>query len=143
MWVSKQVYALLVEWKGAAAEAAHNYNEQRCVNHELLVKVQQLQLEVVRHVADKDWFKLRLNQVEQERAQLIYAATGGYGQVPAVRTEGVKIAAPRFAEGPPLSETLNHQYNPFGTLGEDSIDPDDQIPGHTGENFSHLPGYKS
>ena len=99
--------------------------------------------EIVRHVADKDWFKLRLNQVEQERAQLIYAATGGYGQVPAVRTEGVKIAAPRFAEGPPLSETLNHQYNPFGTLGEDSIDPHEQIPGHTGEDFSHLPGYKS
>lgn len=105
----------------------------------------QLQAELIRHVADKDWFKHRLNQVEMERAALIYAATGGSGggRYPVEQREGVKVVAPQFMAGPPISpmsETLNEQYNPFGTVGEDSNEASDQIPGH--EDLTHLPGYR-
>jgi hypothetical protein len=62
--------------------------------------------------------------------------------VPTARDEGVKISAPRFAEGPTMADTLNHQYNPFGSTGDDSPDPQDQIPGAIAEEISHMPGYK-
>jgi hypothetical protein len=107
-----------------------------------------LKAEVTRHIADKDWFKHRLNQVEMERAQLIYAATGGSGggRFAVADREGVKVMAPQFIMGAPkapaMSETLNEQYNPFGTVGEDSNEPSDQIPGASSEDLTHLPGYK-
>lgn len=136
MWISKAVYTRM----NALLDAAqHLNNELRKDEATILAENAALKAELTRHVADKDWFKHRLNQVEMERAQLIYAATGGSGRA----TEGVKIAAPQFAMGPPagtVSETLNEQYNPFGSTGDDSRDPADQIPGHV-EDLTHMPGY--
>lgn len=94
-----------------------------------------LQIENAHLKTTLDWFKHRLNQVEMERAQLIYAATGGTGAIP----REVKIPVPNFAGGEPLvSDVLNAQYNPFGTTGEDSSDPGDQTPLQR-EDVSNMP----
>lgn len=130
MWIGRDVFNTM----NSLIESSQNRNTDMLRREQaLLSENAALKAELVRHVADKDWFKHRLNQVEMERAQLIYAATGGRG------AEGVKIAAPQFVAGPPtVSETLNEQYNPFGTTGEDSADPKDQIP----EDLTHMPRFK-
>lgn len=140
MWIDKGTFNTL----NSLIESAQNHNTEMLRREQTLIAENaMLKAELVRHVADKDWFKHRLTQVEQERAALIYAATGGHGQVPAVRDEGVKVPSPRFVGQPSMSETLNHQYNPFGTTGEDSLESTDQIPGAVAEDVSHMPGYKS
>ena|SRR3990167_6536910 len=96
-----------------------------------------LEIEIQRLLTTQEWFKHRLTQIEQERAQLIYAATGGTG----LRPQEVKIAAPNFVGEPAIHETLNAQNNPFGTLGEDSDSPDDQIPAHLHEDVSAMPRF--
>jgi len=84
--------------------------------------------------ADQDWFKLRLNQVERERGQLIQAAIG------------VKIAVPEFVptyenpaaalnEMPDLS-TVGHDAADEGGAARTSAEPGD------GVDYSLLPGYK-
>jgi hypothetical protein len=139
MWIGKDVFNTM----NSLIESAQNRNTDMLRREQaLMTENAALKAELIRHVADKDWFKHRLNQVEMERAQLIYAATGGRGAAP---SEGVKVMAPQFVAGPPVgtvSETLNEQYNPFGSMGEDSRDPNDQIPGHTAEDLTHMPGYK-
>jgi hypothetical protein len=139
MWIDRAVYVTL----NGLVESAQNRNTEmlgRTVRLE--TENAALKAELARHIADKDWFKHRLNQVEMERAQLIYAATGGSGGGRYAAAEGVKVMAPQFvtAGAPKMSETLNEQHNPFGTVGEDSRDPEDQIPGTT-EMLSHMPGF--
>lgn len=141
MWIGKDLFDELqnVSKANAASAAALHLDLVKLTAENAALKA-----EIVRHIADKDWFKHRLNQVEIERAQLIYAATGGSGFGRAA-SEGVKIPAPQFVTGPPkgtVSETLNEQYNPFGTVGEDSNDPREQIPGATSDDLTHMPGYK-
>ena len=79
---------------------------------------------------DLKWFMHRLNQVELERAQLINAAIG------------VKLQVPQFQPPvePDAAAIMNEMGAPFAGVGEDSTDPEDQIPAH--EDFSHLPGYQ-
>lgn len=90
-----------------------------------------LRIENERLRADMDWFKLRLNQVERERGQLIQAAIG------------VKIAVPEFVpsyEDP--AEALN-QMPDMSTVGGDA--PDDAEAGSgavSGMDYSLMPGYK-
>lgn len=147
MWISREVFEEFrkrdqsneVELASLRLEVAKTVGENAALKQEL-----------TRHVADKDWFKHRLNQVEMERAALIYAATGGSGGFVrpsdppgSAGREGVKISAPQFAMGPTVAETLNHQYNPFGTMGEDSNEQADQIPGGMAtEDLTHMPGFK-
>jgi hypothetical protein len=134
MWISKAVFEELQTRNKADFEQTQRY-QLDIMN--LTAQNIALKAELTRHVADKEWFMHRLNQVEGERAQLIYAATGGSGRA----AEGVKIMAPQFSTAPPagtMSENLNGQYNPFGTTGEDSADPQDQIP----DDITHLPRFK-
>ena len=97
-------------------------------------KRQHLEIENARLRADLDWFKLRLNQVERERGQLIQAAIG------------VKIAVPEFVPtyedpGKALSEVPD-----MSTVGHDARD-DGGAPMQTsadpgeGVDFSMMPGY--
>lgn len=139
MWISKQLFEELQIRNRHDAALVQSLQAEIA---KLAIERAMLQSENVRHIADKDWFKHRLNQVEMERAQLIYAATGGRGAAP---SEGMKVMAPQFAMGPPagtVSETLNEQYNPFGSMGEDSNAPEDQIPAHMVEDLTHMPKFK-
>ena len=93
-----------------------------------------LRIENERMRADMDWFKLRLNQVERERGQLIQAAIG------------VKIAVPEFvptyeAPGKALNEmpdlsTVGMDARDEGGMPRTSADPGE------GVDYSMLPGYK-
>ena len=85
-----------------------------------------------RLLKDQQFFMHRLNQVEMERAQLIHAAIG------------IKLAVPTFkAPEPTQDEILNNNGNPFIGMGEDSPDPQDQLPHHQDgtEDLSHMPGF--
>ena len=96
---------------------------------ELREQVRSLEAENVRLRNDSKWFMHRLNQVELERAQLINAAIG------------IKLHVPQF-QAPvehDAADVMNAMGAPFAGVGEDSSDPEDQIPAH--EDFSHLPGY--
>jgi len=133
MWINKRTFALFEEWKGAAAAASHKQTAALIENAGLQGQIKQLEVHVARLNSTLDWFKHRLTQVEQERAALIYAATGGKDPVP---TE-VKVSSPSFVGVPSMSEMLNHQHHPFGTMGEDSSDPSDQLP----EQVQNMPGF--
>ncbi len=120
MWLPKSLWVALRE-DAAVARVAQG-------------QVLELQKQVAVLTTTLDWFKHRLTQVETERAQLIYAATGGRDPMP----RDVKIPVPNFGGEPRMSDLLNAQSNPFGTAGEDSTDPADQIP----EQVENMPGYK-
>ncbi len=93
----------------------------------------QLKIDNARQLADIDWFKLRLNQVERERGQLIQAAIG------------IKVSVPEFVEatGHP-ADTLNEMPD-FTTVGEDAVDPDGEAIAEaaglgSAEDTSRMPG---
>lgn len=95
---------------------------------------QQLEIENTRLRADLDWFKLRLNAVEKERAQLIHAAIG------------IKIAIPEFTPtGDKTGEALQ-ELPDLSRVGADAADEDNGrafIPGQTeNPDYSLLPGYQ-
>jgi hypothetical protein len=71
---------------------------------------ERLAQENARMRSDIDWFKLRLNQVEKERAQLILAATG------------TPMPVATFAPTPDPADTLNEMPE-FAMVGADA--PDD------------------
>ena len=76
----------------------------------LNAKAQRLEVENARLRSDMDWFKLRLNQVERERGQLIQAAIG------------IKIPVAEFV---PVQENLEDALNEmpdYSTVGEDAAD---------------------
>lgn len=83
--------------------------------------------------ADLDWFKLRLNQVERERGQLIQAAIG------------VKIAVPEFVptyEDP--GKALNEMPD-LSTVGGDAVDQGEDRGGADpaeGVDYALMPGYR-
>ena len=127
MWMGKDVYRTM----SGLIESAQNRNTEMLQREGALrQQVMDLTAENQRQRNDLKWFMHRLNQVELERAQLINAAIG------------VKLQVPQFQ--PPVeldaAAIMNKMGAPFAGVGEDSSDPQDQIPAH--EDFSHLPGYK-
>ena len=91
-----------------------------------------LEIENARLRADLDWFKLRLNQVERERAQLIASAIG------------VKIAVPEFVPTYEDPGKALHELPDLSTVGGDAREeaqPTDAEPGE-GVNYSLMPGYR-
>lgn len=129
MWISKRVFALFEEWKGAAAEATHNVTVLATENI-------QLRAENARLRADQDWFKLRLNQVERERGQLIQAAIG------------VKIAVPEFVPTYENPGAALNEMPDMSTVGGDAMEDSGGAPVHSsadvgeGVDYSLLPGYR-
>lgn len=125
MWISKAVAAMFAdstkELRASEAKCAVMVGE--CVR---------LKTENERLRADMDWFKLRLNQVERERGQLIQAAIG------------VKIAVPEFVptfEDP--AEALN-QMPDMSTVGGDAAEVGEPTEADRAEgvDYSLMPGYK-
>ena len=121
------MYGFLLKWEGQATDALQTVSRLAAENQRLLIENQ-------RQLSTVGWFQHRLTQVEQERAALIYAATGRPDPQP---LGSIKISSPNFVPDS-LPDILNAQNNPFDTMGEDSLDPNDQIPAH--EDYSHLPG---
>jgi hypothetical protein len=122
MWIPKVLWERLNKntddgWK-AAAEAG-----TRAAGYER---------ENARIRADLDWFKLRLNAVEKERAQLIAAAIG------------VKISVPEFM---PKFDNVEEAFNQLPDLSSVGGDAKDEqvVTGfeqETGIDYSQLPGYR-
>jgi len=80
-----------------------------------------------------DWFKLRLNQVERERGQLIQAAIG------------VKIAVPEFVPTYEDPGQALQEIPDLSTIGGDAKDQGlTQTEAELGEgvDYTQMPGYK-
>ena len=120
MWISKAAH-LLIE----AAKVARDEKASVAAKYE--GESRRLEIENARLRADLDWFKLRLNQVERERGQLIQAAIG------------VKIAVPEFVPTYEDPATALNQLPDLSTIGHDAKDTGAE-PGE-GVDFSMLPGY--
>lgn len=131
MWITREQREFERNQLQRAQDESHVLNLRL---HDVEAQNKQLEIRVSHLVSTLDWFKHRLTQVEMERAQLIYAATGGRDPMPSQ----VKMAVPNFVGEPLVSDVLNAQNNPFGTMGDDSLDPADQIP----EQVQHMPGYR-
>lgn len=130
MWISREAFVdLRSELKDERAEL----REVEMALHSLRAENKTLDAELSRLRNDLKWFMHRLNQVEMERAALVFQATG------------TRIAAPQFKTEPDPSpqDILNAMGAPFAGVGEDSPDPADQLPEqNSSEDYTHLPGYK-
>jgi hypothetical protein len=118
MWISKAMFATM----NGLIESAQNRNTDMLRREGALhEKVAGLERENSRLRADQDWFKLRLNQVEQERAQLILAASG------------VRITTPTFvaAQEDPLRAL--QEMPDFAMVGADAPEDYSQMPAGVGK----------
>lgn len=128
MWISEKIY----DWTVAGlTEAQKETTRARSNEAAALAKLVTVEADNARLRADMDWFKLRLNQVERERGQLIQAAIG------------VKVAVPEFVPtyedpGRALSEMPD-----LSTVGGDAVDQGEHTEAEPGEgvDYSLLPGY--
>ena len=126
MWISKfaqrELQNVRTELRNALTGYASVFGENR-----------RLEIENARLRADMDWFKLRLNQVERERGQLIQAAIG------------VKIAVPEFVPTYEDPTDALHEMPDLSSIGGDAVDPrfttTDADPSE-GVDYSLMPGYR-
>ena len=131
MWIGKQLFEEL----RTRDIANHEGNIQlRLELRELQIRIERLTTENAHHLTTIDWFKMRLNAVERERSAWFAYVTGGGP----TNRESIHVPPPQFAEGEPLSDRMNEQFNPYGEVGEDSLDPTDKIPTHV-EDVSTMP----
>jgi hypothetical protein len=102
---------------------------QERINYaKVLGACQRVEIENTRLRADLDWFKLRLNSVEKERAQLIAAAIG------------VKVSIPEFVpQTQNLGDALNEMPD-LSTIGNDALDDLGKEQGEP--DYSMMPGYR-
>ena len=75
MWISKAAWAIIEDLQ-IRLHTAEEHRAQAVGENDRIAR------ENERMRSDIDWFKLRLNQVEKERAQLILASTGHPISVP-------------------------------------------------------------
>jgi hypothetical protein len=101
MWVSEKVQKRVDDLYEQIRALGHHNGELR---GQLAASLQ----ENVRLAANIEWFKLRLNMVEKERAQLIFAATGQ------------KISVPEFVPTYDAPETALGEQPDFAAVGEDA-----------------------
>lgn len=93
-------------------------------------ELERIKIENERLRSDMDWFKLRLNQVEKERAQLILSATG------------VKMSYPEFTPAYNPEDVFNNLPD-LSSVGGDAKDEGESAPAESmGVDYSLLPGYK-
>ncbi len=121
MWISgkaqEQIHALQVQASNWQADYAHANGA-----------LQRTLVEMARLKADLDWFKLRLNQVEQERAQLIHSAIG------------VKISVPEFVPAYDPEKAFNALPDLSSVGGDAAPDPVSALTPDV--DYSQLPGYR-
>ena len=131
MWIQREHFDELVVSRTYTREE----NVQRQLElRELQTRIAMLITENAHHLTVIDWFKMRLNAVERERSAWFAYVTGGGP----TNRESIHVPPPQFAEGEPLSDRMNEQFNPYGEVGEDSLDPTDKIPTHV-EDVSTMP----
>lgn len=107
MWLSfKSTATTLNAWND-------RYDRLLATAAEVNGKAQRLEIENTRLRADLDWFKLRLNQVEKERGQLIQAAIG------------VKVSVPEFVPAREDPEDTFNEMPDFSTVGENALEDRD------------------
>lgn len=88
-----------------------------------------LEVENARLRADLDWFKLRLNQVERERAMLMQDRIG------------VKIDVPQFVPAMHNEADALAEMPDLSSVGNDAPDPPSDADPGNGVNYSMMPGY--
>lgn len=126
-----------LELRHRAEKLLQELEVERRQHHERIMALERMN---TRLQADLNWAQHRLNQVERERGQLIYAAIG------------VKIAVPEFQQTYRPDQTLNEAHNPFmeatgGMPGEDSMATSDRLDAdqtqqqQDGVNYSLMPGF--
>lgn len=120
MWMSQAVMAMF-------AVGNEQLREQERRTSKAEGELNRTLLENHRMRADLDWFKLRLNQVERERGQLIQAAIG------------VKISVPEFVPSAPEIDSALHEMPNFATVGQDAVPEGSAV--NAGEDYSMMPGY--
>ena len=124
MWINK------AQWE----RQTKNTDDGWKVAAEATGRATRLEIENARLRADMDWFKLRLNQVERERGQLIQAAIG------------VKIAVPEFVPTYENPGAALNEMPDLSTVGHDAVDDSGGVvrtsadPGE-GVDYSMMPGY--
>lgn len=116
MWISKE------QWKRQAANTDDGWKRAA----ELTAENRRFEIENARLRSDMDWFKLRLNQTERERGQLIQAAIG------------VKVAVPEFVPTYEDPGSALHDMPNLNSIGNDAPAGDEE---HT-PDYSMMPGYK-
>ncbi len=140
MWVDAK--SLIAELKAELKHERESAELARRELHSLRAEYLATEKALKQQETLNEWFRHRLNQVEGERAQLIYAATGGKDPIP----EQVKINVPNFQGRAPtpmqgwasMTERLNESFNPYEGVGEDSHDPADQAP-EAYEDVTNMP----
>ena len=91
----------------------------------------QLTEENTRLRSDLDWFKLHYNQVQRERAQLIYAAIG------------TKVGIPEFQVKTHDPAEALQELPDLSRVGEDALEEPEGRPITEGSvEYSMLPGYE-
>ena len=125
IWLGKWAAEEIERWRTAATENAVRFASE--IGENIRLKEENARLR-----SDLDWFKLRLNQVEMERAMLMQDRIG------------VKISVPQFIpamENP--DEALNKVVD-LTTVGGDAHETDtDADPSQNfGIDYTNLPGYR-
>lgn len=121
MWISRSMMAML-----AVGNEQLREQERRAAKAE--GELNRALVENARLRADLDWFKLRLNQAERERGQLIQAAIG------------IKISVPEFVPSEPEIDKSLHEMPNFASVGGDAM-PEGVVV-NAGEDYSGMPGFK-
>lgn len=127
MWISRK------EIETLRIENAKLREEIRAVQLQAHERAIGFERENARLRSDQDWFKLRLNQVEQERAMLMADRIG------------VRVNVPQFLVQPEGQEgQALHELPDLSTVGGDAKDeppvPTSADPGE-GVDFTMMPGY--
>ena len=105
MWINKAFWKWTQDQSLRTAEQAL---ETLRDNSALKVRLELVERENQMLKANQEWFKLRLNAVEKERAQLIFA------------TLGHKISVPEFVPTYDAPETALAEQPDFAAVGEDA-----------------------
>ncbi len=121
MWITAKALELIDSWRSTAMSLSNELHKVKAEHTQTIT-------ENIRLRADLDWFKLRLNAVEKERAQLIQAAIG------------VKVSIPEFVPvmDSPADAFNQHTMPDLSLIGgdaPDSFNPAQEI----GPDYSALP----
>lgn len=124
MWISKAHYETMVAGLEDGRKTHAQLGEQ-------MATIIAANAEAARLRSDLEWFKLRLNQVEMERAMLMQDRLG------------VKINVPQFVPTHDGGEQALQQMPNLSSVGHDAIDqgPVTDADPAEGVDFTAMPGY--
>jgi hypothetical protein len=133
MWIRKAAYEATQAKLDTAQEALNRAIQLQMETYLKLGgtmgEMKQLEIQNTRLRADLDWFKLRLNSVEKERAQLIAASIG------------VKVSVPEFMPSAGDAGQVRDAFQEMVDLTTVGGDAHDEPTGD-GVDYSQMPGYR-